>query len=122
MLQEVGFVQEIIISTHTYTHMHTHTFLAKFNNSVSGTIREADTTTITTLSNSPSSAGTRHTSLSTTGTSNMTLNPSDQATGPDLFIYIIVAATGIVALLFVVVLLCMVLVYCCSVDKKRNHG
>ena len=94
--------------------------LAKFNESVSGNnIRDMDIPT--TLSNGNTSSSYSHTTLHTTGTSNMTLNPSD-ASGPDLFIYIIVAATGIVALLFVVVLLCMVLVYCCSVDKKRNHG
>ena len=97
--------------------------LAKFNESVPGTIRGMDfLTTTTTLSNGNTSSSYSHTTPSTTGTSNMTLDPSDQASGPDLFIYIIVAATGIVALLFVVVLLCMVLVYCCSVDKKRNHG
>jgi hypothetical protein len=104
-----------IIRTHTQSHS-----LAKFNYSVTGTTGdEADFLTTSTLSNGATSPSTSRTSLSTTGTSNM--NPSG-ASGPDLFIYIIVAATGIVALLFVIVLLCMILVYCCSADKKRNHG
>ena len=38
----------------------------------------------------------------------------------DLIVYIIIAVTGVVALLFVVVLLCMILVYCLTVrDDKR---
>ena len=54
-------------------------------------------------------------------TTTKTLSTSSPSEGPDLFIYIIVAATGIVALLFVVVLLCMILAYCCSLEKKRNQ-
>lgn len=108
------FIHDIV-----YTH---NINLAKFNESVTGTLRDTDfLTTTTKLSNGNTSPSYSHSTLSTTGIS-MILNPSDQASGPDLFIYIIVAATGIVALLFVVVLLCMVLVYCCSVEKKRNHG
>ena len=93
---------------------------AKFDNNVPGTIigiqnpitMDSDTSYSSTVSNpSPTTIQ----SLSTASSS-----PSE-APGPDLFIYIIVAGTGIVALLFVVILLSVVLAYCCSVDKKRNR-
>ena len=94
-----------------YYYYHT----AKFDNIVPGTqIGIPDPITmISDISFSPTISKSSPTTTKTLSTS-----PSE---GPDLFIYIIVSATGIVALLFVVVLLCMILAYCCSLEKRRNQ-
>ena len=101
--------------------------IAKFNSSVPGTVygEENLATTLSTDSVAVSSfnstsASKTHTSPMSVETSNTAVSPSE-ASGPDLFIHIIVTATGVVALLFVVVLLCMILVYCCSTDKKKRN-
>ena len=86
---------------------------AKFENSVPGNISDHEINFSSTISKILSIT----TEVSRIGTS-MANSESTPTSGPDLFIYI-VAATGIVALLFVVVLLCMVLAYCCSLDRKR---
>ena len=90
---------------------------AKFNSRVPGSMIDHGIPDPKATDSDASFTPTTSKSFPTT-TKSLSTSPSE---GPDLFIYIIVAATGIVALLFVVVLLCMILAYCCSMDKKRNH-
>ena len=89
---------------------------AKFENGVLGNVSDHEINFSSTISKTSLIT----TEVSRIGTSDSMANSeSTPSSSPDLFIYIIVAATGIVALLFVVVLLCMVLAYCYSLDRKR---
>ena len=92
--------------------------IAKFENSVHNVIGTSDYVTMDSVSGFSSTIS-NTLMLVTVFKATPNYSDSTPSGGPDLFIYIIVAATGIVALLFVVVLLCMVLAYCFSLDRKR---
>ena len=110
-----------------YDHVHSLQYIAKFDNSVPGTIIGLPATVTPTEDNSSSTRQSSPPSLPTGTTLTpltplTTLIPLTQRPGDsdDLTLYIILAATGVGAMLFVILVLCIILVYCCSTNGNKG--